>query len=436
MPATMPRSRAKIPPPALRTATALLAFAAATACAGPDAGSDAGSDASDAPAARDADALHARLITIDTHDDIPLEFATPEVDPLNADRQVTIEKMEAGGLDVGFFIVYVGQGERTPEGYAQAESEAMQKFEAIHRMTDELYPERIELARSADDVERIVGQGKLAAAIGVENGYPIGTDLSRLERFHALGARYMTLSHNGDNDIADSAQPDEELGDDPNDDGLTEFGEQVVAEMNRLGMMVDVSHISRASMMEAVRLSRAPVIASHSSTRALADHPRNMDDEQLRAMRDHDGVVQIVALGDFVKVQPPEHDSAVAAVREEMGIRGFADFRDMSAERLAEYRTRMAALDERWPPATVADFVDHIDHAVEVAGIDHVGISSDFDGGGGVVGWNEASETANVTRELVRRGYADEDIAKLWGGNLLRVWREVERVAATPPTAG
>jgi membrane dipeptidase len=425
-----------IPPPALRIAAALLAFAAATACAGPDAGSDAASDAAGTPPAPDADALHARLVTIDTHDDIPLEFATAEVDPLNADRQVTIEKMEAGGLDVGFFIVYVGQRERTPEGYAQAESEAMQKFDAIHRMTDELYPERIELARSADDVERIVGAGKLAAAIGIETGFAIGTDLSRLERFYGLGARYMTLTHNGDNDIADSAQPSEELGDDPDDDGLTDFGETVVAEMNRLGIMVDVSHVSRATMMEAASLSRAPVIASHSSTKVLADHPRNMDDEQLRAMRDNGGVVQVVALGDFVKVQPPEHDSAVAALREEMGIRGFADFRAMTDERRAEYEARTSELDERWPPATVSDFVDHIDHAVEVAGIDHVGISSDFDGGGGVVGWNDASETGNVTRELVRRGYTEEDIAKLWGGNLLRVWREVERVAAGSATEG
>lgn len=374
--------------------------------------------------------LHRSVITIDTHDDIPDNFATEEVDPGVRDgRQVTLPKMREGGLDVAFFVVYVGQGPRTPEGYERAKTNAITKFDAIHRMAEEMYPDEIELAYTPDDVQRINGTGKLTAVICIENGYVIGRDLSLLETYYALGARYMTLTHGGHNDIGDSSTPSERLGDAAEEHGgLSEFGRQVVAEMNRLGIMVDVSHVSRNTMLDAAGLSQAPIIASHSATRALADHPRNLDDEQLLALRDNGGVVQVVALDGFVKVAP-EKDEALRALREEMGLTSYAAMRDMSEEQRAQYDARRAELDERWPPANVADFVDHIDHAVELIGVDHVGISSDFDGGGGVVGWNDASEALNVTVELVRRGYTDEEIAKLWGGNLLRVWRETEAVA-------
>ncbi|UCG89413.1 MAG: dipeptidase [Gemmatimonadota bacterium] len=374
--------------------------------------------------------LHRSVITIDTHDDIPPNFATAEVDPgVREGRQVTLPKMREGGLDAAFFVVYVGQGERNPEAYAEAKADAIMKFDAIHRMAEDMYPDEIEVVYTADDVERINGAGKLVAVICIENGYVIGRDLSLLETYHALGARYITLTHGGHNDIGDSSTPREQLGDEEEEHGgLSEFGQQVVAEMNRVGIMVDVSHVSKNTMLDAARLSQAPIIASHSATRALADHPRNLDDEQLLALRENGGVIQVVGLGGFVKVVP-EKDAALQALREEMGITGYAAFRDLSDDQRAEYDARRAELDERWPPATVADFVDHIDHAVELIGIDHVGISSDFDGGGGVVGWNDASETLNVTIELVRRGYTDEEIEKLWGGNLLRVWRQTEAVA-------
>ena len=390
-----------------------------------------GADGSDAEIMARAQAIQDRAITIDTHDDIPFNFATAEVDPgIRGDRQVDLPKMREGGLDVGFFIVYVGQTPRTPENYEKAKVDAMTKFDAIHRMTEEMYPEQIELAYTADDVERIHAEGKLVAAIGIENGYVIGQDLSLLATYHGLGARYITLAHGGHNDIADSATPREQLGDgEAEHGGVSEFGEQVIAEMNRLGIMVDVSHISKDAMLDAVRLSRAPVIASHSSTRALADHPRNMDDEQLLALKENGGVMQTVALGGYVKVDTPEKEAAVDALRTEMGITNFAAFQSLADEQRAEYDARMAAIEERWPGPTVSDFVDHIDHAVNLIGIDHVGISSDFDGGGGITGWQDASETLNVTIELVRRGYTEEDIAKLWGGNTLRVWREAERVA-------
>src|SRR5690606_9233415 len=321
--------------------------------------------------------------------------------------------------------------ERTPENYEKAKADAMTKFNAIHRMTSELYPDQIELAYTPDDVERIHREGKLVAMIGIENGYVIGTDLSLLRKYHELGARYITLAHGGHNDIADSATPRPQLGDaEEEHGGLSEFGERVVAEMNRLGIMVDVSHISKNAMMHAVRVSKAPVIASPSSVTALADVPRNLDDEQLLAMKENGGVVQIVAFDSYVKAPDPERLEAIRQLRESLGITGPGGLRSLTEEQRAEYERRMAEIDARWPRATVSDFVDHIDYAVKLIGIDHVGIASDFDGGGGVIGWADASETFNVTLELVRRGYTEEGIAKLWGGNLLRVWREVERVAA------
>ena len=376
--------------------------------------------------------IHARVPTIDTHVDIPFTFATGEDNPCRlTDRQVDVPKMREGGLDIGFFIVYVGQTERTEENYAKAKADAMTKFEGIHRMANELCPDQIELAYTADDVERIHASGKLVAAIGIENGYVIGKDLSLLRTYHELGARYITLAHGGHNDIADSATPRDNLGDgEAEHGGVSEFGAEVIEEMNRLGILVDVSHISKDAMLDAVRLSRAPVIASHSSVRALADHPRNMDDEQLDALAENGGVIQIVAFQSYVKVQPQERREAIMALREELGLGSWEAMRTMSDETRAEYERRMAEIDEQWPPANVSDFVDHIDYAVERIGIDHVAISSDFDGGGGVVGWNDASETFNVTLELVRRGYTEEEIEKLWSANTLRIWREAERVAA------
>jgi membrane dipeptidase len=329
--------------------------------------------------------IHAAAIPLDSHVDIPFDFATADVDPRTGDLQVNLNKMSAGGLDAAFFIVYVGQTERTAANYIQAQTDAMTKFDAIHRMID-MYPDLVGLAESADDVERLVDEGRIAAAIGIENGYVIGNDLDLLDRYFALGARYMTLVHNGHNDIADSAQPNAEFGDGPTEhDGISDFGAGVIRRMNELGIMVDISHASKASALEAMELSVAPVIASHSSVRALTDHVRNLDDETLQRLRDDGGVVQIVAYPAYIGDEEPK---------------------------------------------TVSDLVDHIDYAVDLIGIEHVGISSDFGGGGGIEGWNDATETPNVTVELARRGYSADEIDMLWSGNLLRVWREVERVAA------
>ena len=378
-----------------------------------------------------AQAIHSAVITLDSHDDIPYDFATTTVNPLNADRQVTLEKMREGGLDVAFFIVYVAQTERTPDNYAKAKTDAMIKFNAIHRMAEEMYPNLIEIAYGADDVERIHASGKLVAAIGIENGYVIGQDLSLLQTYHDLGARYITLAHGGHNDIADSAQARPQFGDDDSEhNGISTFGAAVIEEMNRLGIIVDISHVSKAAALDAIHLSQAPVIASHSNTHALAAHFRNMDDETLLALRYNGGVIQTVALDVFVKTPSPEKNAARDELWIEFGLEPGNGPGTLAPEQRALYDERWAEISTRWPGATLEDFVDHIDYAVNLIGIEHVGISSDFDGGGGISGWQDAAETFNVTLELVRRGYNQADIEKLWGGNLMRVWREVEAVAA------
>lgn len=378
-----------------------------------------------------AKAIHARVFTIDTHKDIPDNFATPAADPRTMNSQVNLDKMKAGGYDMAFFAVYVGQGARTDSGNAVAKERALTKFSAIHRMAEQMYPDLIEIAYTPGDAERIHESGKLVAGIGIENGWVIGKDLSLIKRYYDLGARYMTLAHTSNNDICDSSTDPkgEEWG------GLSPFGRRVVAEMNRVGMMVDVSHVSKKCMMQATALSTSPVVGSHSSTTAVANVPRNMDDEMLTAIKNNNGVVQIVAFNGYVKVQPPARDSLARALNAEFfpggGGRGGGRGRAaLPPDRQAEYDRRLAEIDAKYPPATVADFVNHIDHAVKVAGIDHVGISSDFDGGGGVVGWRDAAETFNVTLELVKRGYTEDDIRKLWGGNLLRVWGENQKRAS------
>ncbi len=416
----------------------------------------------DAPA-READAelierargIHERVITLDTHADInPGNFTAERNYTMDLPTQVNLPKMEAGGLDVAWFIVYVGQGDLTPEGYAEAYDQAIAKFDAIHRLTEEIAPERIGLALTSDDVRRIAGEGRSVAMIGIENGYPVGEDIGRIQEFQERGARYLSLAHNGHSQLSDSNTG--EALDDWLHDGLSELGRQAVAELNRVGIMIDISHPSKQANMEMFELSRAPVMASHSSARALNDHSRNLDDEQLMALRENGGVVQTVAFRGYVdgpKNQAYQQASQmiIAEVAEEMdfemigGGRGRAFFmalQAMSPQEREEYQAGLRMVQDAaaeriavevapvTPPVDVADFVDHIDYMVELIGLEHVGISSDFDGGGGVTGWDDASETFNVTLELVRRGYTEEEIGMLWSGNLLRVLDDVQRVAA------
>lgn len=403
--------------------------------------------------------IHERVITLDTHDDIsPANFTAEQNYTMDLNTQVTLPKMEEGGLDVAWFVVYVGQGMLTNDGFDGAYEQAVAKFDAIHRLTEEIAPDRIELALTSDDVRRIVAEGKKVAMIGIENGYPIGNDPSRVQEFWERGGRYMSLAHNGHSQLADSNTGE---GDGVwLHDGLSDLGREVVAEMNRWGMMIDVSHPSREANLQTIELSQAPVIASHSAARAVGDVSRNMDDEQLMALAETGGVVQTVAFRSYLR---PDKNTAyneasqelvaeVAAERDfelPQGGRGAmfrmmqsmdADAREAFQAELqsiqAEADARLMAMPDPPAPVDVADLVDHIDYLVELIGIEHVGISSDFDGGGGVTGWSDASETFNVTLELVRRGYTEEEIGMLWSGNLLRVLDEVQAVAAEIQAAG
>lgn len=393
-----------------------------------------------------AKAIHEKVITIDTHDDININnFTANRNYTQNLNTQVNLPKMMDGCLDVAWFIVYTGQGETNKDGYEAAYKNAISKFEAIHRLTEEIAPDKIGLATTSAEVRELVNEGKLVAMIGVENAYPIGEDLTNIEKFYDLGARYMSLAHNGHNQLSDSNTGEE------NDfwlhNGLSELGKQAVAEMNRLGIMIDVSHPSREAIKQMFKLSKAPLIASHSSARALCDHSRNLDDELLDLFKEHGGVVQTVAFSAYVNTK--KHNAYYAAVNDiyktEGEKAGFVilsrdsirnleeDARAVYDEKYQEIVSASASqifeLRKKSGPVNVADYVDHVDYLVEKIGIDHVGISSDFDGGGGVDGWRDASESFNVTLELVKRGYSEEEIGKLWGENLLRVLDEVEAVA-------
>lgn len=419
-----------------------------------------------------AKGIHDRVLKLDTHDDIDPANFTPECNyKQRLTTQVNLPKMVDGDMDVAFFIVYVGQGLPVEEEYAHAYEQAIEKFEAIHRFTEKIAPDNMGLALTPADVRRLHKAGKKIAVIGVENGYPIGTDLKRVKEFYDRGGRYMSLAHNGNSQLADSNTG--EANGYLHNNGLSPIGRDVIAEMNRLGMMVDLSHPSKGANLEALKLSKAPVIASHSSVRALADHSRNMDDEQLLALKKNGGVIQIVGFASYLKVDSKERTEALTKLRTELGFggggraggpafrrptagarvcpvedpkaaptatagdapaprRGGGFLNMLPADKRELYTKRMAEIDAQYPPATranVKDMVNHIDYAVKLIGIDHVGISSDFDGGGGIDGWDSASEAGNVTLELVRRGYTEEQIGKLWSGNLLRVWEDVEKAA-------
>jgi membrane dipeptidase len=368
--------------------------------------------------------IHEKALTLDSHVDVlSADYATEARDPGidNPKLKCDLVKMKRGGVDGVFLAAYVGQTKRDTEGYKKAYESAVAQIEAIHRLTEKMYPGRCELATSPDDIERISRSGKKVIMMGLENGFAIGKDLSKVERFYRLGIRYITLSHNGHNDICDSCNPREKLGDKTAEhNGLSKFGEKVVGEMNRLGVMVDVSHISVESFYDVINTSKAPIIASHSGCRALADRTRNLDDRQLKALAKNGGVIQIVTVGGFLKLDVSKRREAVNALKKEL---------EDERIKIEQFLERMKEIDAKYPSANLMDFVDHIDHAVKVAGIEHVGIGSDFDGGGGITDFNDHSEALNVTIELVRRGYSAEDIFKIWGGNLLRVWREAEKVA-------
>lgn len=389
--------------------------------------------------------IHDRVMTLDTHVDIsPAAFRRDSANYVTgiARNQVDIPKMEAGGLDAAFLIVYVGQARTIDSAtMASAYAQAMEKFAAVHRLTDSLAPSRVGLARTAEEARRIHASGRKVIFIGIENGFSVGNDLSRIRQFADLGGRYMSLAHNGHSQFSDSNTGERDGVWMWN--GLSPQGRLAIAELNKWGVMIDISHPSKQSMMQTLELTKAPIIASHSGVRALCNHSRNLDDEQLLGMKRNGGVVQLVAFNSYVKCNPvrdAERQAAIDALRRQYGVTG-ANPREvsLSVQALPEDRRNayLAAQEDitarRYPAdprATVKDFVDHIDYTVKLIGIDHVGISSDFDGGGGVDGWRDASETFNVTLEMVRRGYTEAQIAQIWSGNTLRVLTDVQTAAA------
>ncbi len=335
----------------------------------------------------DTAALHAGLLTLDSHIDIPWP-ETP--DPFTeTKRRVDIGKMAQGGLRAGCFAAYVAQGPRTPDGWAAAKERALGMLATIRGMAAERNGLRATLAANTGEIRSAAVHPGVVVIPCVENGHSLGEDAGVLRQFRDLGACYLTLTHNGHNALADSSNPRKDLNDVPAlHGGLSTFGREVIAEMNRLGMLVDVSHVSKQSMLQAADLSATPVVATHSCIHALCPVPRNLDDEQLDALKATGGLIQITAVASFLKLQ------------------GKADV------------------------VSVSDYMDHLDYAVRRCGVEHVGISSDFDGGGTLVGWRDARESANLTAELARRGYDASEIAALWGGNFLRLMARAEAVAA------
>ena len=373
----------------------------------------------------DVSVLHSKTLTLDTHIDIPLTYMI-EIDPTGeTDLQVDLPKLKAGQLDSGFWIVYTPQGDLTPKAYENGYSIAKTRIDAITALVTR-HSSTFELAKTAADVRRIVEEGKYAVMVGMENAYPLGhsEDTNNVQWWADKGVRYMGLTHFGHNQFGDSSNPNLLRDTGPKWKGLSPEGRDLVKQLNDAGIMVDVSHTGKQTMMQAADLSRAPIIASHSGVKAVADTPRNLDDEQLRKIAEVGGVAQMVALGAYVRLPTPEQQAARTTLDAEFGDRSTWD-----QEKRDRYGERRAKISAMAPGATVSDFVDHIDHAVKVAGIDYVGIASDFDGGGGVDNWQDASETENVTAEMVRRGYSEDDIAKIWGGNLLRVMEAVEAEA-------
>lgn len=382
--------------------------------------------------------IHQKIFTVDTHCDTPGNMLRSNWDigerhepGERGSGQIDLPRMKEGGLKAEFFAVYTAQGPLNEEGYARARKRAAQLLQAIYRM-GERYPEMIGIATSPAEALTLVDQGKLVAFIGMENGYPIGRDLSLVEKYYRQGVRYITLCHSGDNDICDSSTD----RDNPEDKGLSEFGRRVVAECNRLGIMIDVSHVSDQTIKDVLAISQAPVLATHSSVRALCHHPRNLSDELIKEIAAKGGVVQICLVSSFIKEVPPnpEREKALAELREKYGRWNEIQDESIREKLREEYRK----IREKYPSprATVKDVVDHIDYIVKLVGVDYVGIGTDFDGGGGVEGCNDVTQLPNITVELLRRGYTEEEIAKIWGGNLLRVFRRVEEVAHRLQTQG
>lgn len=369
--------------------------------------------------------IHDKVLTVDSHTDTPWYllqggFNLDERHDYDKDHsRVDFVRMKEGGLDAIFFAAFAGQRKRNAEGNEKAKELVVATIDSIH-VNLASRTATAGIALTPDDAYRLEKEGKRSVFIGIENGYAIGNDIHNIEEFYNMGARYITLCHTKNNDICDSSTDTTEYN------GLSAFGVDVVKEMNRVGMMVDISHASDSSFYDVLALTKMPVIASHSCARAVCDNPRNLNDDMLRRLAQNGGVVQMCILSDYVKKPEPypARDSAFQAIKNKWG-----NFADLTKDEEKQAWKEWEDIDSIFPVklATVADMVDHIDHMVKVAGIDHVGIGTDFDGGGGLADCRDASQLGNITLELVKRGYKEDDIRKIWGGNIMRVMREVQK---------
>jgi len=371
---------------------------------------------------RKALSLHSKAIVVDTHNDITSPMVDEDYDlgtPSAGKYHTDIARMKAGGLSAEFFSIYVDKKYAVEGGSARR---ALDMIDMVYRAV-ERHPKELLFATTAADIRRAKREGRIAALMGIEGGHAIENSLMALRDFYRLGVRYMTLTHNNTNDWADSAR------DAARHNGLTPFGKEVVREMNRLGMLVDVSHVSDKTMSDVLDVSTAPIIASHSSARALADHPRNIPDDLLRRIAKGGGVVMVNFYPGFID---PKYMEADKARDERLKPRLDAlavQFKD-DPKRLDEETKKLEATDPLPPSPPLSVLVNHIDHIARVAGIDHVGLGSDFDGVPSLpLGLKDVSELPNLTYELLRRGYSEKDIRKVLGENFLRVFAAAERVA-------
>ncbi len=373
--------------------------------------------------------VHEDVLTVDTHCDTPMMLVKGggfDIGERNDAPQSRVDfpRMKEGGLDAMFFAAFTGQKDRTPENTEAAYNLANRMIDSTYAVCRR-YSKLAEIATKPTDGKRIEAKGKRAIYIGMENGFPIGTDIKRVKEFYDKGVRYITLCHSSNNDICDSST--DKKG--PEHNGLSKFGKKVVKEMNRLGMMIDVSHISDKSFYDVIGASKAPVIASHSSVRSIAHHPRNMTDDMIKTLAANGGVIQICLLDSYIK----DPDTTTVRYQKQKEIRNAYSTKNgnMGEAEKKGLREKWREFEKEYPKKlpTVADCVDHIDYVKNLVGIDYVGIGSDFDGGGGVDGCEDVSQMPNITAEMLKRGYTVEEVAKVWGGNFFRVFSEVEQMA-------
>ena len=378
----------------------------------------------------DPRAVHEALLTLDSHLDIPAALEDPAWDITQRHdvakdlTQVDLPRMIDGGLDGGFFAIYTAQGPRTPDGEASANAAAWQRGLLIRNMISD-HPDNFALALRADDAAPIAASGRRVVFISIENAYPLGRDPAQLARFHQLGVRMLGLVHFANNDFADSAT-------DPKGAewrGLSPLGRQLVAEANRLGIVVDQSHASDEVFDQLLALSKTPIVLSHSGCSAVYAHKRNIDDDRLRRLAAAGGVIQINSLGAYLTDLPrsAERDAAMKDLTAKYGPVGA-----LSPTQREAFRAEYIQLGLRYPAprASMDDFMKHLLHALKIVGPDHVGIGADWDGGGGVDGMMDVSAIPDITARLLAAGYTKSDLEKIWGGNLLRVLRAAEDYAA------